>query len=242
MSEAPSERRPLLDRILYWAGWTIFRVLLSLIWRAHYSGAESVPRKGGCLIVSNHQSHIDPPLVGTAVISRPMHFIARVGLYKNAVFGWLITHVHTIPIREETGDLAAIKEALKRIEQGHAVCIFAEGTRSPDGTIQPFKRGVALLLKRSKCPVIPAAVEGAFDTMPRGRSLPKLKGRVACFYGKAIEHDELLADGVDGALLRLAKNVEQLRLEARESLRSKSKGAFPPEGVADEMASWLREN
>ncbi|MBN4060269.1 1-acyl-sn-glycerol-3-phosphate acyltransferase, partial [Planctomycetaceae bacterium AH-315-I19] len=236
MSNNGTGRSPLFDRLLYWTGWTLFRVLLSLVWRTHYSGAESVPRTGGCLIVSNHQSHMDPPIVGTAIIFRPVHFIARLGLYKNAMFGWLITHVHTIPIREETGDLAAIKEALKRIEQGHAVVIFAEGTRSPDGTVQPFKRGVALLLKRSKCPVIPVAVEGAFDTMPRGRSLPKLRGRIACVYGKPIQHDELLADGVDAALTRLARDVENLRLKGRAELRQKTNGTFPPQCSADNKA------
>lgn len=243
MSEAPASDEPrrftAFDRLCYWIGYAISRAVLSALYRTAYRGRNNLPRDGGVLLVSNHQSHLDPPIVGTAVSGRIVHFIARVGLYNNALFGWMITRFHTIPIREDTGDMAAIKEALKRLEAGHVVCIFAEGTRSPDGTLQPFKRGVALLLKRSRCPVIPVAIEGAYDVMPRGRSLPKLGGRLAVKIGEPIPHDELLAGGADGALDALSRTVEAMRLELREALRAKTKGKFPPEGPADQVASWL---
>ena len=248
MSDAPSPtgttgppREPLLDRAIYRFGWYLCRALFRLFYRTRYEGGRALPDVGGCLLVCNHQSHLDPPLVGTCVENRSIHFIARVGLYKNPLFGWLITHMHTIPIREDAGDMAAIKEAIARIGKGQAVCIFAEGTRSPDGTLQPFKRGVALLLKKAKCPVVPVAIEGAHDVMPKGRSLPKLTGRLGCKVGEPIPHDELLADGTDGALLRMAREVETLRLDLRAQLRERTKGKYPSEGVADGRALWLEE-
>ena len=105
-----------------------------------------------------------------------------------------------------------------------------------------FKRGVALLLKRSRCPVVPVAVEGAYDTMPKGKSLPSVRGRLAVKVGEPIPHDELLEGGADGALELIARRIESMRLEMRDELRAKTKGAFPPEGDADRMAPWLRES
>lgn len=241
----PGEEVPpptLIERCVYWTGWTVSRVLLTVLYRYRFTRADRLPRSGGCLIVSNHQSFMDPPIVGCAVTRRSINFIARFGLYRNPIFGWMITKMMSIPIREDSSDVAAMKEAIKRINAGRCVCIFAEGSRSPDGTLQPFKRGVALLLKRAKCPVIPAAVEGAHDVFPRGRSLPKLTGRVACRYGEPIDHDELLADGPDAAVRRISEAVEALRLELREEMRARSKGKYPRDRAADDRASWFDES
>jgi len=204
MSDQPRDNAPFFQRCFYWVGWVLCWSILKFFWRTTYVGTGNIPRTGACLLVANHQSHLDPPLVGTAIRGRPMNAIARLGLFKHPAFGWVLRQVFCIPIREESGDMAAIKEALRRLEMGRAVVIFAEGSRSPDGALRPFKRGAALLFKRSKCPVIPVAVEGCFDAMPRKKSLPNFFGyRVMCAIGEPISHDELMSEGVDGAMHRL---------------------------------------
>jgi 1-acyl-sn-glycerol-3-phosphate acyltransferase len=244
MSRPADEVSPptLVERCVYWTGWGVCRSLMTLLYRYRAIGADRMPGTGGCLIVSNHQSFMDPPIIGCAVRGRSVNFIARIGLYKNPLFGWAITKMMSIPIREDSSDVSAMKEAIKRINAGRCVCIFAEGTRTPDGTLQPFKRGVALLLKRAKCPVIPVALEGAHDVFPRGRSLPKLTGRVACIFGEPIGHDELLAEGPDAAVRRISEAVETLRLELREEMRERSNRKYPRDRVADDRASWLEES
>ncbi|MEL6741570.1 MAG: lysophospholipid acyltransferase family protein, partial [Planctomycetota bacterium] len=103
-----------------------------------------VPQTGPLLVVANHQSFLDPPAIGVAGRPRHFDFIARGGLFDNPAFARLISACNSIPIREEGGDAAAMKEALRRTAMGRAVLVFPEASRTKDGATQPFKRGVAV--------------------------------------------------------------------------------------------------
>lgn len=207
---------------------------LRLFFRYRRHGAHHIPATGAVLLVANHQSYLDPPLVGTLCMHRAVHFVARLGLFGNKFFSWLITSYNSIPIRENTGDIAAMKEAIRRLEMGAAVLIFPEGSRTEDGSMTEFKRGVSILLKRASCPVVPIAVEGAFEAWPRSRRWPRvLVTRVASKAAPPIPHDELLKDGTDAALRRLEGIIDAMRLELRAELRAESGGKYPPAGPGD---------
>jgi len=211
------------------------RVALSVVYRIRVEGVERVPSAGAVLIAANHQSFLDPPAIGGVVRHRQCDFIARGGLFKFRPFAWLITNLNSIPLRENEPDAAAIKEILRRLDQGSVVLIFPEGMRSPDGAMRTFSRGVALLVKRSNCPVLPAAIEGAFDAWPRQRKFPRLFGqRLAVKFGTPIPHEELLRDGPDAALRRLEREIDAMRLELRAELRSATRGRYPGPGPGDE--------
>ena len=210
------------------------RVFLSTFYRVHASGKHNVPQSGALLIISNHQSFLDPPLVGTYQGSRHTDFIARGGLFKSKFFGWLIDRLNSIPVGEGAPETAAIKEALRRLEMGRAVILFPEGSRSPDGALHEFKRGIALLVKKARCPVVPAALEGVHDAWPRGQSRPTLFGkRIAIRYAEPIPHAELMAEGPDAALRRLEQQIDAMRLELRAELRARTGGEYPPPGPGD---------
>lgn len=194
-------------------------VLVFLLWtRIRHLNAPRVPKTGPLLIIANHQSFLDPPAIGCGAGYRHLDYIARVGLFKNPAFGWLIRTFHSIPIRQGEPDAAAMREAIKRISEGAAVLVFPEGARSPDGELQPFSRGVALLIKRTRCPVIPVAIDGAHDAWPRGRG-PRLMPRkpITVNFGHAIDHDELMAGGPDAALATLHDRVAELLAEIRRA-------------------------
>ncbi|MBM4050939.1 MAG: 1-acyl-sn-glycerol-3-phosphate acyltransferase, partial [Planctomycetes bacterium] len=92
--------------LLQWTFVPLFRVRLF--------GRANVPAEGGVLIVCNHQSFLDPMLIGMA-LPRPVEFLARKSLFKNPFFGWLIRSVHALPIEREGRDVHAIKDAIRRL-------------------------------------------------------------------------------------------------------------------------------
>jgi 1-acyl-sn-glycerol-3-phosphate acyltransferase len=194
-------------RALCWA-------LFLLVHRLRVYHAERVPASGPLLIAANHQSYYDPPVLGAAVRSRHLSFLARSGLFKVPGLRWMIAALNAVPIRENTGDAAAIREILARLDTGEAVVIFPEGSRTPDGEIHVFKRGVALMVRRARCPVVPVAIHGAFDAFPRTRRFPMLFGpRISVIFGEPIAYDDLMRDGPDAGLKRIEDEVRRLREE-----------------------------
>ena len=99
--------------------------------------------------------------------------------------------------------------------------------------MREFKRGISVLVKRAKCPVLPAALDGVYDALPRGKA-PNLFGpRVGVAYGHPIPHAKLMEHGPDQALRRLESEIDTLRLKLRAEIRHRSKGRWPSKGPAD---------
>ncbi|HZW11532.1 MAG TPA: lysophospholipid acyltransferase family protein, partial [Phycisphaerales bacterium] len=187
-------------------------MLIRLIYRLQVRNAGNVPAEGPVLIAANHQSFLDPPAIGCRVTQRQLDFVARSGLFAQEHLGWFFRFLNSIPVAEEGPDTAAIKEILRRLAMGRCVMIFPEGSRTPDGQVHEFKRGVALLVKRARCPVVPAAIEGAFEAWPRTRKWPRVLGapKIRVLYGMPIPYDELMEGGADAALARVEREVRAL--------------------------------
>ncbi len=153
------------------------------------TGRENIPTEGGVLIVSNHQSHFDPPLIGSCS-PRQMNYLARDTLFGFAPFRWLIRSLDAIPIDREGLGLAGIKESLRRLKRGEMVLVFPEGTRSPDGQIATFRPGFTVLAVRSKAAILPVAIDGAHLAWPRHQKLPRL-GKIRVCFGEPILPEEI---------------------------------------------------
>jgi 1-acyl-sn-glycerol-3-phosphate acyltransferase len=213
---------PLSKLILYECFAAFFRVTSGLFFRARSYDSGLVPPAGPLLLAANHQSYLDPPLIGIRVRQRHLTFVAKSDLFKFGPFARVISWLNAIPMNDTAGDLGAIKETVARLSKGAAVLIFPEGSRCEDGAIAPFKRGVALLVKRAKCPVVPVAIEGAFDAWPISRKFPRLFGpRVYVKFGAPIAYEELMRDGPDAALELLYSRIESMRRELRAQLDKK---------------------
>jgi len=171
------------------------RVLFSSFFGLRVLGRENVPASGPLLLVSNHQSFLDPILCGVA-LKRELDFMARDSLFDNKLLGLQIRALNTFPVQRDHADVGAIKEVIKRLQQGKAVTIFPEGTRSDDGQIKPFKSGFELIARRAKATTVPVLIDGAFDVWSRHRKLPRM-GKIYVVYGKAIspEQAEQMAKG-----------------------------------------------
>lgn len=234
-------RAPTFPRYVTFFGWIIIQrisqVLMMIIYRAKFIGRENVISHGPMIFVSNHQSNYDPVLIGGLIRDRPFSSMARAGLFDFKPFGWLIRVFGTISLKRGKQDIAAMRAALDVLSRGGCILLFPEGARTPDGTIYPFKRGFLVLVKKSKAPVLPIAVEGNHDIYPIGQKYPKLGGRMMVKAGKPITAEELLAKQSDQALEDLRNEIDGMRLELREEMRKKTKGKFPKSSMADAACS-----
>ncbi len=204
----------------YWFAWWVVQVVMLLAFRLRTHHVGRIPRQGPVLLVANHQSHLDPPIVGLCVRSRPVRFVARASLFRNRCFGPLIRALGAIPLRDKEGDLGAVRAALACLDEGSPIVVFPEGSRTRDGSIGEFKRGAVLLLKRVRCPIVPIGIEGAYDAWPRQRGLPRVWGtRIVAVVGEPIEAEDLLREGAEAALTRLENEVRALHAEARRRRR-----------------------
>jgi len=136
-----------------------------LLHRIKVEGRENVPH-GGCLIVSNHASYLDPTTVGWAV-AREIFFLGRKTLFKPPVMNWLLPICNVIPIDRDGGESSGLRKIIRVLRSGDAVLLFPEGTRTPDGSIQPAEPGAGLVALKSGVPVLPVRVFGTFECLSR---------------------------------------------------------------------------
>jgi len=228
---APAPSRPpgALRCAFYYTMRALLMGLFTVFFRFRRFGHHRLPASGPCLIVANHQSYLDPPILGLCLRGRMIHPIAREGLFENRLLAPVITALNAIPVKEGgEADVGAMREALRRLEEGKVVCLFPEGSRTPDGAVHDFQRGAALLIRRAKAPVTPIAIEGAFDAWPRTRSWPRLWGqRIGAAVGEPIDHEMLMAGGADAAIERLREQIESMRLDLRQRLRNPARSRAP---------------
>ena len=154
--------------VLYWTVWIIVRAGARLLFRLQVSGQDHIPRTGGVLIAANHSSYLDIPILGCA-LPRQASFIGRMDLFSGIV-GTILRYLGWIPIRRERVDRKAFDEAVARLKAGRVVVIYPEGTRSPDGRLQPGKPGIGMIAAAAGCPVVPALLEGTYEALPPGAS------------------------------------------------------------------------
>lgn len=155
----------------YLGGYWLSFWILTLGWGGRAWNRHRLPPTGPMLIVCNHASHADPPLVGVGV-GRPAAYLARHTLFTIPVLGWWIRQVGAFPIDRDAGK-GGLEAVLKLLADGHRVLMFPEGTRTETGRLQPFKPGVALIAKKANCPVVPCGVVGTFGAWPKGAKLPR---------------------------------------------------------------------
>ncbi len=203
-----------LWRIAWWHFLhAISYALVGTCYRYRAWGTRNIPGSGPLLLVSNHQSYLDPILVGLGCHRRQFYALARSNLFNHAAFSWLIRSLNAIPVDRGETDMAAMRRCLEVLRQGHALLIFPEGTRTLDGTTHAFATGTMLLIKRARPWVLPVAIEGAYGAWPKGRALPRPWGRIGVRYGAPIAAEALIAMGPDAALEHLRTVVEGMRRE-----------------------------
>lgn len=136
----------------------VFEILYRVLSRRELLGAENIPASGGCLLVINHMSLVDAPLIFTTVKHPRMSGFVSTKYRRSFFFRWLLDRTGVIWVRRGQADRAALQKALKELRAGVMLGIAPEGTRSHDGSLKPAKAGVAFLATKANVPIVPAAV------------------------------------------------------------------------------------
>jgi 1-acyl-sn-glycerol-3-phosphate acyltransferase len=161
--------------------------LMRLFFRVEVKNPEHVPLAGPVLLVANHSSLLDPPLVGV-VAPRQLSFLAKAELFRIPLFGALIRRLNARPVRREGPDPGALRTALRILEEDGALLIFPEGTRGAEGVLRPAKAGAGMLAVKSGAPVVPVYVSGTGRAWPRGQRLFR-PAKVTVAFGPPLRFD-----------------------------------------------------
>ena len=188
-------------------------------------GQENVPRSGGAVIAANHLSYLDPPAVGSALPRRTYYF-AKKELFQIPIFGWLIRRCYAFPVDREIGDVAAFRHAIRLLRAGELLVVFPEGGRSQDGELEEAKVGAAMIASRGHVPVIPCALSGTDQVLPRGAWYLH-RGFVQVSFGPPVTCDEYGATRLSKAQLlevteRVMNNIAAMRAEQAEFVKTRS--------------------
>ncbi len=146
----------------------IFRFLF----RGQTTGISNLPKTGGVVVVSNHGSHLDPPILGHA-LGRPVAFMAKSELFKVPILSFIISACGAYPVKRGAGDREALRTASNRLLQGWATGVFLDGTRQDNGRVNDPKAGASLLSARTGCPILPVAIVNSHRAFPKGSLLPR---------------------------------------------------------------------
>lgn len=199
----------------YHPGARIARWLMGLLGGARIEGVDRVPRHGPFILVANHCSQADPPLLGWATghqVGRVVHFMAKEEMHAWPVIGWLADRSGVFFVRRGDGDRAAQRLALELLAAGKPIGIFPEGTRSRHGRMRDGRAGAALLAIRSGAPILPVGIAGTHRLFPSGSRLPR-RSRVTFRIGEPfrLEHQptgrvdrEALAAGTQRIMAEIA--------------------------------------
>ena len=153
--------------MVYLVGWSLFFIFFKIYLSFKIVGRKNVPKTGAFIFASNHSSYLDPILLGVALY-RGLYYIAREDLFAKPLPDWIMRGVHAFPLKRNSGDLGALRQALAILKEGKPLVIFPEGTRATDKNLRPAKPGVGFIAAKSGVPVVPVYIDGSFEAFPKG--------------------------------------------------------------------------
>ncbi len=192
----------------YRLGWLSFRALYRFYFRWRVFNAERVPENGAVILACNHESFLDPPLVGSG-LKRDINYLARENLFRFPVLGAILRSWNVVPVDREGGGAKGLKAILDRLLAGGAIILFPEGTRTRDGKLQPARAGIGLTVIKSAAPVVPVRVFGTFRAYGRHMKFPR-PCPVAVKYGRPLLFQELRAEAKSCSKERLKQIYQQV--------------------------------
>ncbi|HKF53970.1 MAG TPA: lysophospholipid acyltransferase family protein [Blastocatellia bacterium] len=191
-----------------------------IVFRITFQGVENVPAKGACLIVPNHATFADPIWI-TIPIKRRVYYMAWDKPFEIPILGFLMRIFGAFPVRLDTVDASAQREAMDLLGQGKALVIFPEGGRTRNGELMPFKQGAFRLALTFGVPIVPVAISGGYEIWPASRMLPR-PGRLNVRFLPAVQVNRVPVGTSNTELKQLSKHLAS---ETQDKIRKASSAA-----------------
>lgn len=186
-------------KVISWFGMS----LLKIFWRLKGIGIENLPKDRNFILCPNHVSYIDALVVMAAApkwLRDKTFFLGETSYFEAPVLRNLVRTLKVIPVDAAKNLVGAMQAAAYVLKQNKVVGIFPEGARSIDGKLRQFKKGVGILAKELNVNLVPVYIEGAFESWPRGKKLPRLH-KLSVRFGKPCEVTELEAIGAESNVI-----------------------------------------
>lgn len=151
----------------YWFCCNLIKLAGRICFRLRVLHRERMINHGPVIMAANHESYLDPPLLGS-VADRAIFFLARKTLLKGRFFGWLLPKLNVIPVDQEGNDRGALKALIRILKAGEGTLVFPEGERTHDGRLGPALPGLGFVIAKTLAPVVPMRIFGAREAWPRG--------------------------------------------------------------------------
>jgi len=209
-AKAPSKFSNGVYRISY----VLFLGILKLFFRIEIKGKENIPSKGPAILVANHSSVLDPPIV-TCCTKRIIHWMVAAWVYKTKLLSLIVKRLPFLKVEPGKGNnKEALKKAVDILNKGEMIGIFPEGGLSRNGELNPFLSGTAYIGIKSKAPIIPLYIKGAYQALPLGRNFLKFcKLRVIIGEGFSLNglYNPSVENGLESGSLYIKNRIEQLK-------------------------------
>jgi len=192
----------------YWIFRAFFTIVIRLFFKFKVEGVENIPRKTNFIVVANHNSWMDPVVLGVAV-PKKINYIALRDLFEIGWLRWYIRLMEALP----TG--SSSKKAIDLLVENKNVGLFPEGGCSRDGKLKKFRKGAALLGIKTGRPIMPCVILGTFQILPRGAKFPKLFRTIKVKVGRPIYLLKEFEEAIDDIYLqqgtfKIRKAIEEM--------------------------------
>ena len=183
--------------------------IYKFVFRGYLIGRENIPQKDSFIVVSNHGSLLDPPLLGHA-LGRNISFMAKAELFKVPCLGFIIKACGAYPVKRGIADKNTIKTACKKLSNDNCIGIFIDGTRQKNGRVNKPKQGAALLAFKNQKLLLPVAIVNSHRAM-RFRYCIPLFSKIVIKVGKPVQPPQSSSrDDLNSVTMRLQDEINYL--------------------------------
>ena len=185
---------------------------------------------GPLIVAANHTSNADGVMVAcwlTPALGRRVYLLGKQEALEWPFIGWGLSHNAVVGVRRGAADLDAFRAARRVLDEGHVLAVFPEGTRSPNGTLQEAKEGIAILALRTGAPILPVGISGTHKFWPRGQKLFRPGAYLRMRVGRPFHVER--AEGRDR---------KAAQREATRQIMTRIAELLPPRSVARTPKTW----